>query len=254
MSQGSSDVLLGTLSGPRIIARPGKIVQVDIPLKNSGVITSPVVLSQLTGNAFYIVDSLLPLVIRTDQSQQQAYEMQMGESLPQPLGNLYIIAAASTKISANTAATTFSVKIWIGYKKEIGIIDNRTILNFNDWETCYAPVTNPFTVVTGQSASVEYKMAAAQLGRNVIREWLVANLDTANTFYIADGAYNPVLPVFPLTSIRIPVITTFSVTVATDNQPEYSVFLYTVNNSGSTIQATASIIIRTPGKHMELTT
>jgi hypothetical protein len=96
-----------------------------------GNVVGQVPISYLTvGNSFYVIDSPFPLVIRTDVTPRQYYPTQCGEGFPQNLGHVWI-DGVSSEVPVDTT-TIWSARIWLGWSSQLGFIDNRALVDYNN--------------------------------------------------------------------------------------------------------------------------
>jgi hypothetical protein len=217
-------------------AKSGRVVQIYINPNGSGGL-QPINIPCSNCSAFYVVDSPLPLLIRTDISGQSQYQNMTGESFQGIIGNVQVIGYFGSAEAGGPVTTPFFAKIWVGTSTYVGYIDNRTKVA-NDSYTIIAPCVGgataltPFSIAAG--ANTGYIIQPDGLPPFFINEIVIGNLSSTQVIYLTDQNGILLCPIFPSTVIRLPI----PIGVVTDTGGT----LYLYNPGAAAVNFTASAI------------
>lgn len=150
------------------------------------------VLVQAQSNAFYIVDSPIPIILQCDVGGTSAYASQTGESFPQRIKSLNIIGVASNfKAGITNTASLLTVKIWVGFDSHVGFIDHRVCWDTSDYEVIQPGRGVLSMAAGGNNVSLSLPVTPpnmSALGFLTVG-LMISNLDAANPVYISDPSF-----------------------------------------------------------------
>lgn len=155
-----------------------------------------------SSNAFYIVDSPVPLTFKSSQAGETEYVCQTGQSFPGALNDLQLTATSSVELA-------FVAKVWVGPMNWIGFIDNRTQPATNNLTQQFGgPQTATYLGVAINAAANAQAIAITPAGgpQYMLSELLISNQDANSTIYLCDSTGGVIYePIFPRTTIRVPI-------------------------------------------------
>jgi len=241
----------------------GRVISQFIQINTNGN-TVPVVFQALQDNAFYIVNSPLPLLIRSEIAPQNTYQQQTGESFGLFLKRV-TIPAQPAPLPVSGSVPGFTLNIWIGYFSTRGFIDHRTLTSSMVTEIlspCSFVASGGPTIVSGTvsipTATVAGKIVATPVPEGFtsstnlppvfdITGFFVSNTSSSSSVNIVEASGLPVITLFPQQSLRLPypALESAATPTSTTVKTKASFELFFTNTSGNTVVLIVSACLTT---------
>lgn len=203
------------------ISRVGTMVQVQVVTDINGNATFTPSQINVASNSFYIVDSPLPIILKSNIFGNTAFPTQTGMASPcQAIGNVVFVGVTpnagfppvgTVALPPYTPSKfqTFFVKIWVGHDSHQGFIDRRTQPALNSMEIIGSAPGGAFFQTINTLVSAGRFEIVPLTGGAVFTGFVLGNVDATNTIYLADpdNGNNYLVPFFPQTVLRLPLPT-----------------------------------------------
>lgn len=195
--------------------RGGKIYQYTITSTGVGgsllaQVNVPTIVGSIS-NAFYVVDSVIPLIIRDNVGGDNTWPSQMGQSYSSAIKSILVVGIASQGTNGAPANPfTFTFKIWVGFDSHIGLIDHRVCFDSSEVEVIQAskaPVLIlPGNIVVGLGEAPGAGVFTASRLGYVTVGLMISNLDASNPLYLMESTFTYIhMPLFASQVYRIPL-------------------------------------------------